>query len=91
MPATCPELPTVTNVPDRNDDTRPKTNPDAEEVCNEIDDNCDGKIDDLDCTPQGVVPDETEPVCGCQSTVPAAAGGWALMLGALLGARRRRM
>jgi len=25
VPATCPELPTVTNVPDRNDDTRPKT------------------------------------------------------------------
>ncbi|MCA9571851.1 MAG: putative metal-binding motif-containing protein, partial [Myxococcales bacterium] len=68
-------------------------NPGAEEVCNEVDDNCDGEVDE-GCdtqvpTPTGVTPTGGDGGnCGCSSSAPAA--GWLFAgLGLLLAGRRR--
>ena len=44
----CTQLPGFLPNNEDCDDTNPDINPDAEEICNGIDDNCDGLLDDMD-------------------------------------------
>jgi MYXO-CTERM domain-containing protein len=66
------------------DDDDPSRFPDAIEVCDDIDNDCDGNIDGPRCVPPSALNG-----CGC-STGPSGAPGW-LMVGlvALAGRRRR--
>lgn len=45
------------------DDTNPERNPGAEEVCNDVDDNCNGQNDEV-CPPDLIVEDETIQLSG---------------------------
>ena len=78
-------------VPDDCDDTRPEVNPDADEICDGLDNNCDGTNDEgCDCTPgeqQECWPHWAEPIacevgtqaCPCQTgTQNCPDGLWGL-------------
>jgi hypothetical protein len=71
------------------DDSEPWVNPTALEICNDVDDNCDGQVDE-GCNKEVATDDGTnkEPAaCGCGT---AAAFPSALLVGAALAAARRR-
>jgi len=73
------------------DDADPAIRPYAEEVCDGLDNNCDGQIDENlpDCTPP-TPPDGKDPGCGCgQSALPSALWGLLLLLFVLTFRSRR--
>jgi len=78
------------------DDEDPNRATNLPEVCNGIDDNCDGRVDDgfgqvvgeVDCDPR-TAPGFAVP-CSCEAAPGPGLGLGALLLAGLLGARRRR-
>jgi hypothetical protein len=74
-------------VPDDCDDTRPKVNPEAREVCDGLDNNCDGSNDEgCDCTPgeqrecwphwaTAIDCEVGSPTCPCRTGTQSCTGG----------------
>ena len=72
------------------DDDEPWVSPEAVEACNDIDDNCDGTVDEGCESDTAAAADTSKDAgaCGCGATGSAPAAG--LMLAAALVRRRRQ-
>lgn len=86
----CPTEPNQVSRGGDCDDQNPEVNPDAEERCDGIDNDCNDRVDEGVCD-TGLEDDRfVSSICGCATTSPTSVAGFGLLLAALVGLRRRR-